>query len=99
MVLLLLVSAVMADEQKKEATPKEKRGVLGLGYPGEHYSHGAVIGAPHVSSVTITKEVPVGIPQPYAVPVVKHVPVPVKVNAKGSAVRNKGDTSAVCRVQ
>ena len=80
----------------------EKRGLHGLlgdyppfdghsygqGYGYDHGHGGLVIGEPHVKSVVITKEVPVGILQPYAVPIVKHVGVPVKV--RHVSQRSKG---------
>ena len=84
--VIVAVGVVVAEDADKgaKASPKEKRGVFGLGYPGlhDHYAHAPVH---HV-----IKEVPVGVPHPVPVPVVKHVAVPVKVRAHLCHFRLRG---------
>lgn len=73
-------------------TKKDKRGLFGLGYGAGWnsgissyslgsglYDSGSILGESVHSVHTITKEVPVAYPQPIAVPVERHIAVPVKV--------------------
>lgn len=98
-IIFAFLAVAFAEEQAAGETKKDKRGIYGLGYGGGSYGGysggysggygGGYGGGVPVSQVSVlTREVPVPVPHPVAVPVERQVPVPVRVKICISLVRS-----------
>lgn len=82
-IFLFAVIVVVTSDSAPEASKKDKRGLFGFGFGyGGDYGHGGYGGYDGYGGnfgYFGPKRIGIPIPQPYPVPVDRHVPFPVKV--------------------